>query len=363
MKEKENVIYGDPTLAHLFDEDTNGYSVAEKEEMEELYNSYNMKSYEVGDEVLATLVDESEDDFLFEANAKDYIRVPKNATEFAFIEGCKFGDEFELKVLSVKNKPYEIKGSIAILHEEQLHDDLKSLEHNEYIECYVKELTPAGYNMIINHNNITIEAFMPHTLAGVNKIHESARKELVGKTLKVMVESYSTSKGTYIVSRRKYLKSLQPKVIKELNKKDVYTGHITGTTPFGVFVEFNECLTGMIHKTNIHPEWRDKIRDIKPGTEIDFYVKEIIKNKKIILTQIQRESLWDDINIGDVYEGIVHGNKKFGTLVSLDDETIGLIHTSEMEKKKIGSMEVGSKVDVKILAVDRMERKIFLTTN
>jgi ribosomal protein S1 len=44
----------------------------------------------------------------------------------------------------------------------------------------------------------------------------------------------------------------------------------------------------------------------------------------------------------------------------LDEETNGLIHTSELEKasKKFQS---GDEVKVRIIAVDRMNRKIFLS--
>lgn len=139
----------------------------------------------------------------------------------------------------------------------------------------------------------------------------------------------------------------------------VYKGHVTGTRDFGVFVEFNECLTGMIHKANVNPEWADRISDIKPGFEIDFYVKEIIRNK-IILTQIIRETLWDTIKNGQIINGTIKDVKAFGTLVNLDEETVGLIHTSEMEKvnKKFNQ---GDDIKVKVLSVDRASRKIFLT--
>jgi small subunit ribosomal protein S1 len=147
--------------------------------------------------------------------------------------------------------------------------------------------------------------------------------------------------------------------MEELIEGSLYQGNVTGTTPFGVFVEFNDCLTGMIHKANIVEEYRERIQDIKPGTIIEFYVKEI-NRKKIILTQIMRESLWDYIKVGDILKGTVRDNKNFGTLVSLDDETMGLIHTSELEKinKRFNQGDV---LNVKILAVDRQNRKIFLT--
>ena len=73
-----------------------------------------------------------------------------------------------------------------------------------------------------------------------------------------------------------------------------------------------------------------------------------------------RETLWDNIKNGQIIEGTVKDTKAFGTLVNLDDETVGLIHTSEMEKlgKKFSP---GQDIKVKVLSEDRMSRKIFLT--
>jgi ribosomal protein S1 len=174
-----------------------------------------------------------------------------------------------------------------------------------------------------------------------------------------MIESFSKDEGTYIVSRRKYLQTLIPQAIKELEYGYVYTGKVTGTTTFGVFVEFNDCLTGMIHKTNIDPNWAERIQQITPGFEIEFYVKEIIKDK-IILTQILRESLWDSIKVGQVINGKVRDLKPFGALIILDEETNGLVHTSELEKSS-RRLTAGEDVKVKVIAVDRMNRKIFLS--
>jgi ribosomal protein S1 len=219
--------------------------------------------------------------------------------------------------------------------------------------------------MEIHNGGVTLPGFMPNTLAGINKLYDP--NSIVGTSIEVAIESFSEYEKTYIVSRRKYLQTLIPEAIKELEFNKVYTGHVTGTTPFGVFVEFDTCLTGMIHKANVHPDWQEKLNEIKPGFEIDFYIKEVVKNNKgdhsrdkIILTQILRETLWDTIKNGQVIEGTVKDSKQFGTLVNLDDETIGLIHTSEMEK--IGKkFSAGQSVKVKVLSVDRSSRKIFLT--
>jgi ribosomal protein S1 len=288
---------------------------------------------------------------------KDYIRVDNKQSENKYLKNLNIGDRIDILISSVDHDNFMIHGSISEIYENMAHQSLKSLDENVMVIANIKTSTPAGYDVEIIHGGITLPGFMPNTLAGINKLYDP--DSILGMALPVMIESFAKEEGTYIVSRRKYLRSLIPEAIKELEYENVYTGRVTGTTPFGVFVEFNECLTGMIHKANIHDDWRERINEIRPGTEIEFYIKEVIKDK-IILTQILRETLWDTIKNGQVISGVVKDNKQFGTLVLLDDETIGLIHISEMEK--IGkNLNPDDEVNVKVLAVDRTNRKIFLT--
>lgn len=288
---------------------------------------------------------------------KDYIRVDNKSVENKYLKNLNINDDIDVLITSVDHDNFMIKGSISGIYENMAHQSLKSLEEDAVVTANIKSSTPAGYDLEIIHGGATLPGFMPNTLAGINKLHNP--ESIVGMSLPVMIESYSKEEGTYIVSRRKYLKTLIPEAMSNLNMDDLYVGHVTGTTQFGVFVEFNECLTGMIHKANIQEDWRDRINEIKPGTAIEFYIKEIIKDK-IILTQVLRETLWDTLKRGQIIDGKVKETKPFGTLVYLDDETIGLIHNSEMEKFK-RELNPDDEIKVKVLTIDRQSRKIFLT--
>lgn len=292
---------------------------------------------------------------------KDDIRVDNRASENKYLKNVKIGDSIDVLIDHINQQNYAIDGTIAGIYENRAHDLLKSKDGVDLIViATIKSINPAGYEVEIQQGGVTLDAFMPNTLAGINKLHNP--ESIVGKTFEVMIESYSKDEGTYIVSRRKYLRTLIPQATESLQKYTTgtsYKGHVTGTTPFGIFVEFNDCLTGMIHKANVLDEFQDKLDQIPAGTEIAFYVKEILKDK-IILTQTLRESLWDSIKPGQVLDGEVRATKQFGVLVSLDEETMGLIHTSEVEKLK-RKFTSGEKVKVKVLHVERQTRKIFLT--
>jgi ribosomal protein S1 len=347
-------------LAYLFEDSQKGIRrlVDSDKELLELYNLDQVQIPTKGEIMTATYKGKSSGYNAFYVKGfKDSIHVEDRISEEKYLVNSNIGDTIDVLITSVDNDNFFIKGSIAELYESRAHQNLMSLGEGQSVTSLIKSVNPAGYDVELYHGGVTLPAFMPNTLAGINKLYDI--NSVVGKKFEVMIESFSEKEGTYIVSRRKYLQSLIPVAISELKNGEVYSGNVTGTTPFGVFVEFNECLTGMIHKANIDPDWQDRLSDIKPGTPIEFYIKEIIKDK-IILTQILRETLWDNIKNGQIIDGVVKDVKQFGTLVRLDDETVGLIHTSEMEKlgKKFAS---GQQIKVKVLSVDRSSRKIFLT--
>jgi ribosomal protein S1 len=115
----------------------------------------------------------------------------------------------------------------------------------------------------------------------------------------------------------------------------------------------------MIHKMNVVEEWQAKWDKIYPGQGIDFYVKEVAKNNKIILTQSLKESLWDSIKVGKILDGKVIDVKNFGALISLDYETMGLIQTTYLVKNE-AKLTKGDSVKVKVISVIKGDRKIYL---
>lgn len=360
----KKIIYGDPRkMDYNFEEiDILDSNVTEKIQahrarMQNIYDGVPVSAPQTGSVINVKYVGIAGDYLVFDGGFKDYVRVENRPVETKYLKNTNIGESVDVFITEINQQNYLIKGSISEIYESRARQSLTSLEEGVAVTAFIRETTPAGYSIDISYEGVTLPGFMPNTLAGINKLFNP--ESIVGQTFDVMIESFSREEGTYIVSRRKYLQSLIPQAIKELEYGKVYTGHVTGTTDFGVFVEFNECLTGMIHKTNIDPSWVDKLHQITPGYQIEFYIKEIIKDK-IILTQILRETLWDNIKVNQTLTGKVRDIKPFGALVILDEETNGLIHTSELEKssRKISANET---VKVRVIAVDRMNRKIFLS--
>jgi len=336
-----------------------------KKFLDHFHNLPEMPQIRVGDILTGKISKISKKEIIVDINYKDSIYVEVKSADSKIVENLQINEDINVMISAIKDNPYEIKGSITELIKMDVANKLKKYyQESIALKAVVKELIPAGFMLNIEMNNINITAFMPNTLAGVNRLTAEQSQAIIGTELNVMLETLQQEKGVYVVSRKKYLESKIPECIEKVRKRRksdpeyIYQGTVTGTKDFGIFVEFDDCLTGMIHKVNINPTHQDKIHSIKPGTVITFYVRDILKNDKIILTQILRESLWDSIRVGQVKEGTVISVKPFGALISLDEETTGLMQNTYIEKAKI-KLEKGDKINVRIVSIIKDDRKIY----
>jgi ribosomal protein S1 len=275
------------------------------------------------------------------------------------VEQLQVGMEIDVKI-KTNPKTGDVIASISDAIKEVKLREIKEAIGNATIgfTAKVKELIHGGYWVDV----AGIKCFMPGSLGGLNKLHDFS--SLVGKDIVVMPITFSKEKDTIVVSHREYLRTMIPSTIEKLNEtiKESRIGFVTGTTKFGVFAEFDECLTGLIPKSELTEDLQKRLddRDIKPGDEITFWAKEVISDRKIILSQLgPKIDLWDGIDEKYkpmmVTEGKVTKITSYGAFVELEKGISGLIHKSKL---KGADLSKGDTINVKIGSVNVGDRKI-----
>ena len=252
------------------------------------------------------------------------------------------------------------------------------VNYSKFNEVYESINTQTAYSAVVEELikdagywvSITgVKAFLPGSLAGMNKLVDF--DSLLNKTIYVMPINYSKEKNSLVVSHKKYLElSILPAELEELREKpdEHIIGKVTGTTSFGVFAEWGQCLTGMIYKSDLDGDDAAKFleRDIKQGDEIEFKVKDIVNNKKIILTQ--RYDVIDPwLNVKENYtentmvEGTVVRIKEYGVFIELEPGLQGLMIIQN--KEYLNKYTVGLKKKVKLTKIDKENRKLFFVNS
>lgn len=315
-----------------------------------------------GDYSTSAVVSKISNDLAYlESNSKETLILNMKKEENRYLSDIQVGNNLKVYVKPrLGNNSLEASYSSWIKNNKikEIVDSIK--DENVAYQATVKSLIHGGYYLDLDG----IEVFMPGSLGGINKLHDF--EMLIGKTLIVMPVNYSDEKNTIVVSHRKYLKTLIPSAIDDL-KEDLNAeliGHVTGTVKSGVFVEFNDCLTGLISDTDLDDETmlKFKSRDIRPGEKIKFKVKQVISNKKIILTQ--KESLsdtWNNVTTEFALQSVVDGKitkiTKYGAFIEIKKGIFGLIYDTNISSF---NLEEGQTVKVKIDKIDSENKKINL---
>ncbi len=280
------------------------------------------------------------------------------------------GQRVDVEITTGRNNKGFILGSVeAGIKAAILKEILASAENQNtaYIGTVTGMIPNGGYFVNVQG----IDCFMPGSLAGINKLAEF--ESILNTQMYVVPMSYSPERGTVIVSHRKYLQAMIPSKVEELKNSigETKTGNVTGSAKYGVFVEFDGCLTGMIHANDLSPEMakKHKAREINPGDVIEFKVKEIISDTKITLTQIEYTETIDPWKeVAGKYKsfpvevtGTIKSVKDYGVFVDIGDGIVGLLHISELpEGIELDSLTKNSPITVQITRIDVDTRKVFL---
>ncbi len=153
----------------------------------------------------------------------------------------------------------------------------------------------------------------------------------------------------------------------------VIAGKVRNVTDFGVFVEVEEGIDGLVHVSDM--SWTKRVKHpselFKKGDEVQAVILSIdAANQKLSLGIKQLEpDRWEDWfsrhNVGDVVRGNVVRITNFGAFVELAEGIEGLCHVSELDEKHVDKaaefLTAGQEVEMKIIKLNLQEKKIGLS--
>ena len=146
-------------------------------------------------------------------------------------------------------------------------------------------------------------------------------------------------------------------------------GLVKNITPYGVFVELDDVVGGMIHISDL--SWTKRYNHpsefTKVGSELDVVVLEIdIDNKKIVLGHKQlEEDPWDTFEtlfpIGSTHEATVLKREDKGAVVQLPYGIEAFAPTRHIKKEDGKLAEVEEVLPFKVLEFDRDDKRIIVS--
>jgi small subunit ribosomal protein S1 len=150
-------------------------------------------------------------------------------------------------------------------------------------------------------------------------------------------------------------------------------GRVRNLTNFGVFVEIEPGIDGLIHTSDLSWTKRGAAANeaLKEGSEIEVVVLQIDAAERRVslgLKQTQPDP-WEEVpekyKVGSVVSGTIVNLTSFGAFTKLEEGIEGLIHISELADRRIEKPEevvsVGDELDLKVINLFPKDRRIGLS--
>jgi small subunit ribosomal protein S1 len=196
----------------------------------------------------------------------------------------------------------------------------------------------------------------------------------IGDEVEVVVLGINTDKQEISLGMKQTQPNPWDNVAAKYPEGTRVKGTVRNLTNYGAFIELEEGVDGLLHVSDM--SWTRKISHanemLKKGDELECVVLSVDEDRKRIalgLKQLDGDpwetTIPDKYRPGSIVQGKVTKITNFGVFVELETELEGLLHISELADHKVANPEdevkVGEMIEVRILRVDREDRKIGLS--
>ncbi|NSW81949.1 MAG: bifunctional 4-hydroxy-3-methylbut-2-enyl diphosphate reductase/30S ribosomal protein S1 [Syntrophothermus sp.] len=333
------------------------------------------KGMDRGSVVTGVVIQVTDDEVMVDVGGKSEGVIPLRELSVRDVssakEVVKEGDTIEVYVLRwdddgtilLSKKRVDMKKAMDRLEE--------AFRNGEVIEGTVLKSVKGGLLV-----DVGVVAFLP--ASHVDQGFARNLEEYVGQTLPVKVIEFNRNKrrgSQVVVSRKEVLIEEKERKRKEfwdnIEEGQIRQGVVKRLTDYGAFIDL-DGYEGLLHISEMaHSRVEHPSQVLTEGSVIEVYVLGVDREKERVSLSRKKilKSPWETVaeryHEGDVVAGKVVRTAPFGVFVELEPGVDGLVHISQLSRKRVDKpedvVEVGEEVKVKVLSVDPAEKRIGLS--
>jgi small subunit ribosomal protein S1 len=342
--------------------------------MEEFLNQEEASSKRLahGDIIDGVVVRVDPDEVLVDVGSKSegVISSRELGTREAGTPDLHSGDHIKVFVLQPENEDGNVVLSLRRARAESVWIKAQDQQvSGEMIDAEVREQNKGG--LIVNI--LGLRGFLP--TSQVSRTYSSNLQELVGQRIGVKILEVNRKRNRLIVSQKAAFDEDRARQRGELFEKlkigDEIHGKVSGLTTYGAFVNLGAA-DGLIHISELSWDRVANVGDVlQVGQDVQVKVIKLDPETSRISLSLRQlgQDPWDHIEKrfppGAIVEGEVTKIKKYGAFLQIGDGIEGLLHISELAWEHVEHTEdvvqVGQKLQVKVLQADRSRRRISLS--
>lgn len=316
---------------------------------------------------------------------KGGLRVDINGIE-AFLPGSQIdsrpirgldtyiGQDIEAKIIKFSRRRNNIvlsrKAITDLVVNEQKAETLSKIEVGYMVSGTIKNLTEYGAFVDIGG----IDGLLHVTDMSWGRIHHPGDQFKVGEQLQVKVLKLDREKEKVSLGYKQLLPDPWSTVVEVYPVNSKVKGIVSSVTEYGVFVELEPGVEGLVHVSEISWSRRSQSpkRMFNKGQEVEVQVLGVdTVEKRISLGMKQfQENPWDMVDVkypvGSKIIGRVRNLTDFGAFIELEEGIDGLVHVSDISwAKKIKHpkdvLKKDQEVEAVVTSIDKRGQRLSLS--
>jgi small subunit ribosomal protein S1 len=282
--------------------------------------------------------------------------------------------KMDFKVIKVNKIRRNIVVSRRVVLEQErskMRDEIiDTLEKGQIREGVVKNITDFGAFIDLGG----VDGLLHITDMSWGRVNHPSEVVSLGDRVKVVVLDFNDKKERISLGMKQLTKHPWEDVAAKYPEGTKVKGKVVSITDYGVFVELDQGVEGLIHISEM--SWTQHIKHpsqlLNQGDEVEAIVLKLdAENEKISLGLKQAtpdpwQHIEEEIPVGSKVTGEIRNLAAFGAFIEIKEGVDGLIHVSDMSwTKKINHpsevLKKGDKVECIVMAIDKEKRRISLS--
>ena len=273
------------------------------------------------------------------------------------------GDEMKAKVLKLNDG----EGQVLLTYRKLVADNgSKKLEeafnNNEPVTATVTRVIKGGLEVVVDETRV----FIPASLVSDSYVKDFS--DYAGKEVTFVLTEYDPKNRKVIGDCKQLIvaakKAAQEELLSKIHEGDTIEGTVKNVTDFGAFIDLGG-VDGLLHISEMSWGRTENPKKVyKIGDSVKCFIKEINGDKIALSVKYPDQNPWNDAStkyaVGNVVTGKVARMTDFGAFVQLSPNKDGMIHISKLSNERVEKVEdvvnIGDKVAVKVLEIDKMGR-------
>ena len=286
-------------------------------------------------------------------------------------ELLNIADKIKVKIISIDNEKNRVSLGLKQLEDDPWDDLIKNYEIGMKSVCRISNITDYGLFMEIDDG---IEGLVHVSeIDWTNNNPNPHKIANVGDQTEVMILGIDKDKRRVSLGIKQCLPNPWFDFAEKHNENERIKGKIKSITDFGVFVELDGGIDGLIHISDVSWESDENIdlSAYKKSDEIESMILSIDSNKQRIslgIKQLDNDPFQEYLSNhpkNSTVKGVITEVDERNALVNLAEKVNGLLNISEVSRDKVedmrSSFRPNDEIEAKIVGYDKKNRTIKLS--